>query len=62
MFHDPADDTPRCATCAHPRAVHEHNRPGTDCGRCGCDRYRLSVRDFVAHLVARRGTPLAVRS
>lgn len=34
---------PGVCRCGHPRAVHEHWRPGVDCGACGaavCRRYR----------------------
>jgi hypothetical protein len=26
--------------CSHPRAVHEHYRPGSDCGLCPCGGWR----------------------
>lgn len=38
----PTADTSVCR-CGHPRGMHQHNRPGTDCGRCGsenCFAYR----------------------
>ena len=36
---------PEC-TCGHPHAMHEHLRPGSDCGKCGpvvCPSYRTGV-------------------
>jgi hypothetical protein len=36
-----------CARCHCERAVHEHFRRGTDCGRCGrivCPRYLDTAR------------------
>lgn len=39
MIHD----TPTTCCCGHARDVHEHLRPGWDCGVCGvaaCPRYR----------------------
>jgi hypothetical protein len=44
-----------CAHCAHERAVHLHNRPGSDCGRCGCDSYRPSVAALVGRVFRFRG-------
>lgn len=26
--------------CGHPHAAHEHYRPGSECGQCGCGRWR----------------------
>ena len=54
MSRDPLESDARCAACSHERAVHEHCRPGTDCGLCACDRFRSSVRDVVAGLLGRR--------
>ncbi len=54
VSRDPLESDVPCAACAHERAVHEHCRPGTDCGLCGCDRFRHSVRDVVAGLLGRR--------
>ena len=37
----------RTCRCGHPRPVHEHFRPGSDCGACGpavCPRYRPDRR------------------
>ncbi|WP_406632942.1 hypothetical protein [Amycolatopsis sp. WGS_07] len=30
----------RCRACGHDRSEHQHLRGGTDCGRCGCRRFR----------------------
>jgi hypothetical protein len=32
----------RCR-CGHLRNAHEHYRPGSDCGLCGCPRFRAVV-------------------
>ncbi len=58
---NPIDSLSPCAACAHERAVHEHCRPGTDCGLCGCDRFRLSVRAVLAGLMPRRRTAVTSR-
>lgn len=29
----------RCRGCGHTRAVHDHYRDGSDCGRCGCEQW-----------------------
>ncbi|WP_143424912.1 hypothetical protein [Geodermatophilus pulveris] len=54
MLHDPDRRSPRCAACRHERAVHEHCRAGTDCGRCDCAAYRVSFAAVVRSLVRRR--------
>lgn len=25
--------------CGHPREMHQHDRPGTDCPKCLCDQF-----------------------
>jgi hypothetical protein len=44
--------------CGHDAAVHEHFRPGTDCGACGvrrCPRFRVPRRGVLGRL-GRRAT------
>ncbi|ANY05595.1 hypothetical protein [Pseudonocardia sp. HH130630-07] len=39
----PASTGVRLCACGHPEDVHEHYRPGSDCGACGaraCDSFR----------------------
>lgn len=31
---------PLCS-CGHPRAAHEHYRPGADCSQCPCREFRV---------------------
>ncbi len=54
VSRDPLESDARCAACSHERAVHEHCRPGTDCGLCACDRFRVSLRGLVAGLLTHR--------
>lgn len=38
-------DQPQPCVCGHDRDVHDHYRPGTDCGACGkqtCPRFRAA--------------------
>jgi hypothetical protein len=30
----------RWCRCGHGQPAHEHNRDGTDCGLCPCERFR----------------------
>lgn len=30
-----------CRRCGHPRYLHRHHRPGTDCAGCGCRAWTL---------------------
>jgi hypothetical protein len=35
--------------CGHPHAAHEHYRPGSECGQCGCGKWRRArpeIRTF----------------
>jgi len=45
----PVDDAGvRLCACGHPEEMHEHYRPGTDCGACGsrsCGSFRLDGFD-----------------
>lgn len=36
----------------HERAVHEHGCVGSDCGSCGCNRYRRSLRSRIRQWAA----------
>lgn len=47
----PGSPTP-CARCGCPHAMHEHWRPGSDCGRCGRDRCRTYRRIMPGHDLA----------
>ena len=41
-----ARQLPEC-TCSHPEFAHQHYRPGSDCGECGCSAY-VPYRDTPA--------------
>ena len=44
----PVDARVRMSSCGHPEEMHEHYRPGTDCGACGartCSSFRLDGED-----------------
>lgn len=30
----------KCMSCGHAAEVHQHYRPDTDCGMCGCLRFQ----------------------
>ena len=43
----------RLCRCGHPQMAHLHYRKGTDCGLCGCPRFRrrwLPAGIFPSHL------------
>jgi hypothetical protein len=39
--------------CGHERQPHDHLRPGTNCSRCGCPRWRAARRRSRATTTAR---------
>ena len=58
----PAGPDVQLCTCGHPEEMHEHYRPGTDCGSCGargCDSFRPAdvapTRNPLRKLLRRRG-------
>lgn len=40
---DRVTSSTRCV-CIHPRAMHDHFRPGTDCGKCDCGEFVPAVQ------------------
>lgn len=52
----PADPGLRLCSCGHPEDMHEHYRPGTDCGACGarsCREFRPESEDTATDPVRR---------